>query len=174
MRSCLNSLVGLFLQMYTPCLGFHWLLWMVKETSRRGDGSEILCSLEAVLGVREKQCWVVGELQPNSGGAREASPVIFSRCSICVPNWNIHDSLPPASALFLDASVCSLGVYPPPKLCMAHRARLGTVATLQAQLPAGWSLASLNPAEVSSLLFPAPAGWVEHTHGAKLSLCLSV
>lgn len=67
MRSCLNSLAGLFLQMYTPCLGFHGLLWMAKETSRRGDGSETLCSLEAVLGMREKPCWVVGELQQTVG-----------------------------------------------------------------------------------------------------------
>lgn len=145
---------------------------MVRETSRRGDGNEILCSLRGHSGDEEEAVLGVRELQPNSRRIQEAFLCYLLQMPICVPNWNVRDSVPPESGVLLDASVCSFGVYPPSKLCMAPRARLGIMVTLQPQLPVGWSLASLNHAEVTSLLFSAPAGWVEHTHGAKPSLCL--
>lgn len=87
--------------MCTLSLGFHWLLWMMREPSKRGDGREAWCSARLSWGEEE------GSPPPrNSRRATEASPLpVFSRCSVCVPNQNAHDSLPRIRSPFGD-SVC--------------------------------------------------------------------
>lgn len=88
------------------------------------------CALrEAVPEKGRSSAWGVlgGERQSNSGGCGKPPSLIFSSCSIWVPNWNLHDSLPPEAGFLFEASSCSFGVYPSPiALHSRHSPRGGT------------------------------------------------
>lgn len=138
--------------MCTLSLGFHWLLWMMREPSKRGDGREAWCSARLSWGEEEGSPHL-----ETAGGPRRPPPCLFSPDAPFVSQTRMPMTLSPESALLLETP-CVHALLP--TLCTVPTAHLGALVTLRPLLPAGWSVVLLGHAEVTALLLllPAPEG----------------